>query len=176
MKRLALGALGVGLALAVAAAPGEAQAVRVGVGIRVPHVGVRFEYGPERTYPVRRIPRYDARGRVHALAYMSSYERELYREWLAFEYRRWLRHNRHLRNRSQRAWERDFLRDQRRAERAFRNWQRDRERELAHLRNRRDDRDREQEIARWRDRRDDRDRGQPRRIDRRGNRSKRRGR
>jgi hypothetical protein len=160
MKRLALGALGVGLALAVAAAPGEAQAVRVGVGIHTPNVGIRFEYGPERVYPVRRIPRYDYRGRVHALAYMNRLERELYREWLAFEYRRWLSHNRHLRYRSQRAWERDFLRDQRRAERAFRKWQRDREREL----------------ARMRDRRDDRDRGQPRGIDRRGNRSKRRGR
>jgi hypothetical protein len=176
MKRLALGALGVGLALAAAAAPGEAQAVRVGVGIRVPHVGVRFEHGPRRVYTVRRIPRYDYRGRVRALAYMTRYERELYREWLAFEYRRWLRYNRHLRYRSQRAWERDFLRDQRRAERAFRKWQRDRERELARMRNRRDDRDRERQIARWRDRRDDRDRGRPRPIDRRGNRSNRRGR
>ena len=160
MKRLALGALGVGLALAVAAAPGEAQAVRVGVGIRVPHVGVRFEYGPERVYRVRRTPRYDYRGRVHLPAYMNRYERELYREWLEFEYLRWLRNNRHLRYTNHRAWERRFLRDQRRAERAFRKWRRDREREL----------------SRMRDRRDNRDRGQPRGIDRRGNWSKRRGR
>jgi hypothetical protein len=125
MKRLALGALGVGLALAAVAAPVEAQAVRVGVGVNLPRVGVRFEYGPNRGYPVRRIYRYDSRGFGLNLAYMTRLERELYHEWLAFEYRRWLRHNRRIRFRSQRAWERHFLRDQRRAERVFRKWLRD---------------------------------------------------
>ena len=125
MKRLTLGALGVGLALAVIATPGEAQAVRVGVGVNLPGVGVRFEYGPQRRFPIRRVVRYDTRrDRVARL------ELELYREWLAFEYHRWLRQNHRPRFRSQREWERDFLRDQRRAERAYRKWVRDRERGL----------------------------------------------
>ena len=137
MKRLALGALGVGLALAAVATPGEAQAVRVGVGINLPRIGVRFEYGPQRFYPVGRVSRYDARRDR-----LARLERELYREWLAFEYHRWRRQDRHARFRSQRAWERGFLRDQRRAERAFRKWQRDRDRELTRLRDRERDRDR----------------------------------
>ena len=124
MKRLALGALGVGLALAVVATPGEAQAVRVGVGINLPRVGVRFEYGPQRVYPVRRVFRYDARRDR-----LARLERELYRDWLAYEYHRSMKQYRHARFRSQRAWERNFLRDQRRAERAYRKWVRDRERE-----------------------------------------------
>jgi hypothetical protein len=137
MKRLALGALGVGLALAVVATPGEAQAVRVGVGINLPRVGVRFEYGPQRVYPFRRVSRYDMRWDR-----LARLERELYREWLAFEYRRWLRQHRHARFRSQRAWERNFLRDQQRAERAYRKWTRDRERDLVRERERERDRNR----------------------------------
>ena len=167
MKRLALGALGVGLALAVAAAPGEAQAVRVGVGIHVPRVGVRVEYGTDRRYPIRRIYRYDSRGYGLDLAYMTRLERELYHEWLAYEYRRWLRNSGRIRFRSQRAWQRHFLRDQRRAERAFRKWLRDfeydrliereRRRERDRLRDR--DRDRVRDRARTRDQRGNRPRG-----------------
>ena len=155
MKRLALGALGVGLALAVIATPGEAQAVRVGVGLNLPRVGVRFEYGPQRGYPIRRVYRYDARRDR-----LARLERELYREWLAFEYRLWVRHNRHSRFRSQRAWERDFLRDQRRAERAFRKWQRDRERDQARLRERDRERDRNRARAQQQQRDRSRARGQ----------------
>lgn len=172
MKRLALGALGAGLALAVAMAPGEAQAVRVGVGIHVPRVGIRFEYGPQRVYPARRIFRYDSRRRALNYRYMSRFERELYHEWLAYEYRRWIRYNTHVRIRSQRVWERQFLRDQRRAERAFRKWERKRARELARLRDRRDDRGRD----RFRDRDRDRGRDRPRARDVRGNRIRNRGR
>ena len=172
MKRLALGALGAGLLLTVAVTQGEAQAVRVGVGIHVPRVGIRFEYGPQRVYPVRRIFRYDSRRHALNYSYMSRFERELYREWLEFEYSRWLRQNRRARFRNQRAWERSFLRDQRRAEKAFRKWERDRERELARLRDRRDDRRRD----RIRDRERDRNRNRPRTYQNGRNRGRTRGR
>ena len=155
MKRLALGALGVGLALAIIAMPGEAQAVRVGVGINLPRVGVRFEYGPERAYRIGRVSRYDMRRDR-----LARLERELYREWLHFEYRSWLRQHSHARYRSQRAWERDFLRDQRRAERAFRKWQRDRERDQARLRERDRERDRNRARAQQQQRDRSRARGQ----------------
>ena len=146
MKLLTLGALGVGLALTVVPTPGEAQAVRVGVGINLPLVGVRFEYGPQRVYPVRRVSRYDVRRRAQERDRLARLERELYREWLAFEYHRWMRQHRHARFRSQRAWERDFLRDQRSAERAYRKWvrerERDRDRNRARAQNNRPDRNR----------------------------------
>ena len=160
MKRLALGALGAGLALAVAVAPGEAQAVRVGVGIHVPRVGVRFEYGPDRGYPVRRIHRYDSRRYGFNLAYMTRLERQLYYEWLDFEYRRWTRHNRRIRFRSQRAWEQFFLRDQRAAERAFRKWLRDFDYERDRIRDR--DRDRNRDRPKVRNNRGNRGRGRGR--------------
>lgn len=126
MKRLALGALGVGLALAVVATPGEAQAVRVGVNLA--RVGVRFEYREPRAYPVTRIYRHDSRQLARERDRLLRLERELYREWLAFEYHRWLRYDQRARFRSQREWERDFLRDRQRAEREYRKWLRERDR------------------------------------------------
>ena len=136
MKLVPLAVLGTGAALLLAAAPGEAQAVRVGVGIRAPRVDVRFEYGPKRVYPPRRVYRYDARARYHD----ARLERELYREWLRFEYRRWLREHRRAVYRSQRAWEREYLRDRRRAERAFLRWRRERERDRLRALERMEDR------------------------------------
>lgn len=169
MKRLALGALGVGLALTILATQGEAQAVRVGVGINLPRVGVRFEYGPERAYRIGRVSRYDVRRDR-----LARLERELYREWLHFEYRSRQRQHRDARFRSQRAWERDFLRDQRRAERAFHKWQRDREREQARLRTR--DRERDRNRARAQQQQQQRDRNRARGQNRQGNRNRPRGR
>lgn len=129
MKRAILSALGLGLAMTLAGSPTDAQSVRVAVGVRVPHVGVRVDYRPRRAYPVRRVYRPAPRRLVYERELQRRMERERYRAWLAYEYRRWLRQHHRAQYIAQREWERQYLRDQRRAERDYRKWLRDREKD-----------------------------------------------
>ena len=129
MKRTIFSAIGFGIGLVFCTSSLDAQRVRVAVGVNAPRVGVRVNYRPYRHYPVRQVYRQVPRRLTHERELARRIERERYRAWLNYEYRRWLRHHRHQHYMTQRVWERRYLRDARRADRDYRRWLRDRERD-----------------------------------------------